>query len=283
MDANKQLPLAKNPEDKALYATLKRIRHKIFVMSGKGGVGKSSVTANLGAALAAAGFECGILDVDIHGPSIPTLLGIGADKLSMVEHGLIQPVEARPRLRALSLDTLLSDRDQAIIWRGPKKAGAIHQMLTETEWGNLDFLLIDSPPGTGDEHLTVLQMVPDALCLVVSTPQEIALADVRKALNFLALKEAPILGLVENMSAFRCPHCGGRIDLFPSNGCVDLAREAHLPFLGVIPFDALAASEADKGITAIELPGANAAKSAFTALAESVKNACAARASGRTE
>ncbi|MDL2285234.1 Mrp/NBP35 family ATP-binding protein, partial [Desulfovibrio sp. OttesenSCG-928-F07] len=137
------------------------MRYKIFVMSGKGGVGKSSVTINLAVALAEMGFKTGILDVDIHGPSVPRLLGIAEGEVSIVENDLITPIKCSENLSVLSLDTLMSNRDQAIIWRGPKKAGAIQQLVGEAAWGELDFLLIDSPPGTGDEHLTILQMIPD--------------------------------------------------------------------------------------------------------------------------
>lgn len=276
-----QLPLAAHQEDPQLTRALKRIKNKIFVVSGKGGVGKSSVTVNLAAAIASLGCTVGILDVDLHGPSVPGLLGIAEANHATVRDGKIRPVEAGPNLKVISVDTLLQDRKQAVVWRGPKKSGAIRQFIADVDWGDLDFMFIDSPPGTGDEHLTVLKLIPDARSLVVTTPQEVALADVRKAVNFLKMLNAPILGVVENMSAFACPHCGGRIDLFQPDGGLELAREFALPFLGAIPLDPAAARAADKGVPAVLLPEAGPAKSAFFALAESVKNACGAACPGK--
>ena len=267
------LPQAKHQENESLAQALGGMRYKIFVMSGKGGVGKSSVTVNLAAALADLGFKTGILDVDIHGPSVPRLLGIAEGQVSRVENDRIVPLKVRENLSVLSLDTLMPERDQAIIWRGPKKAGAIQQLVGEAAWGDLDFLVIDSPPGTGDEHLTILRMIPDALCLVVTTPAQVALADVRKAINFLQVLESNVLGVVENMSAFPCPHCGEKIELYGADGGLELARKYGLPFLGAIPLDPAASEAADKGIPAVLMQGNSPAKAAFFALAESVKSA----------
>lgn len=267
------LPEAQHQGNENLARALRKMRYKIFIMSGKGGVGKSSVTVNLAGALAELGFKTGILDVDIHGPSVPRLLGIEEGNISHVENDLIMPLKVRENLYVLSLDTLMPERDQAIIWRGPKKAGAIQQLVGEAGWGELDFLLIDSPPGTGDEHLTILQMIPDALCLVVTTPAQVSLADVRKAINFLQVLKARVLGLVENMSAFPCPHCGGKIELYGADGGLELAKKYGMSFLGSIPLDPAASAAADKGVPAVFLEGASPAKSAFFALAESVKNA----------
>lgn len=267
------LPQARHQENNNLSDALRKIRHKIFVMSGKGGVGKSSVTVNLAGALADLGFKTGILDVDIHGPSVPRLLGIAEGTVSQVENEQIVPLTVRDKLRVLSLDTLMPERDHAIIWRGPKKAGAIQQLIGEAAWGELDFLVIDSPPGTGDEHLTILQMIPDALCLVVTTPAQVSLADVRKAVNFLQVLEARVLGVVENMGAFPCPHCGKDIELYGAGGALELARKYGLAFLGAIPFDPAASAAADKGVPAVFMEGNSPSKAAFFALAESVKNA----------
>ena len=163
-------------QNKVLTQNLKDVRHKLFVMSGKGGVGKSSVTVNLATALASRGFTVGILDVDIHGPSVPRLLGASASVMAD-ENGKMLPVPCGERMSLISMDSFLKDKDTAILWRGPKKTGAIRQFLTDVQWGALDYLVIDSPPGTGDEHLTVLDAIPDAGCIVVTTPQEISLAD----------------------------------------------------------------------------------------------------------
>lgn len=266
------LPQAHHQENKNLAGVLKKIRCKIFVMSGKGGVGKSSVTVNLGVALAEMGFNTGILDVDIHGPSVPRLLGLQEGIVSSVENDQIVPLKARENLKVLSLDTLMPQRDHAIIWRGPKKAGAIQQLIGEAAWGELDYLIIDSPPGTGDEHLSILQMIPDALCLVVTTPAQVALADVRKAIDFLRVLKADVLGVVENMSAFPCPHCSEKIELYGTEGGLELAHKYQLPFLGSIPLDPAASCAADKGVPAVLMEGASPAKSAFYALAGNVRN-----------
>ena len=183
------IPMTAAMQNKVLTQNLKDVRHKLFVMSGKGGVGKSSVTVNLATALGSRGFTVGILDVDIHGPSVPRLLGASASVMAD-ENGKMLPVPCGERMSLISMDSFLKDKDTAILWRGPKKTGAIRQFLTDVQWGALDYLVIDSPPGTGDEHLTVLDAIPDAGCIVVTTPQEISLADVRKALDFLKQVQA---------------------------------------------------------------------------------------------
>ena len=241
------IPMTAAMQRKVMSENLKDVRHKLFVMSGKGGVGKSSVTVNLAAALAAQGFNVGILDVDLHGPSVPHLLG--------------------------SHESFLEDKDAAIIWRGPKKVGAIQQFVADVKWGALDYLLIDSPPGTGDEHMTILDAIPDAKCVVVTTPQEISLADVRKALDFLKVVKADVLGLVENMSGLFCPHCGEEIDLFKKGGGEALAKQEGLNFLGAIPLDPATVVAADRGHPIVSMPADTPAKAAFLKLAETVREA----------
>lgn len=255
-------------QNKMLAANLKDVRHTLFIMSGKGGVGKSSVTVNLAAALVDRGQTVGILDVDLHGPSIPRLLGV-SDPV-MADDQKMLPVPCGERLSIISMDAFLQDKDTAILWRGPKKTGAIRQFLSDVRWGALDYLLIDSPPGTGDEHMTVLEAIPDAACIVVTTPQELSLADVRKALDFLRTTHAPILGIVENMSGLVCPHCGGEIDLFKKGGGESLAKACGIPFLGAVPLDPAAVVAADQGIPVVRLPGESAAKRGFLALADAV-------------
>lgn len=267
------IPVSAALQNKMLTANLKDVRHKLFIMSGKGGVGKSSVTVNLAAALADRGQTVGILDVDLHGPSIPRLLG-ASDPVMADGHQML-PVPCGKNLSLLSMDAFLQDRDTAILWRGPKKAGAIRQFFTEVRWGALDYLLIDSPPGTGDEHMTVLEAIPDAACIVVTTPQELSLADVRKALDFLRTTHAPILGIVENMSGLVCPHCGEEIDLFKKGGGEALAKQCGLPFLGAVPLDPATVVAADQGIPIVRLPGASPAKQAFLDVAEAVFQATA--------
>ncbi|CAK7013799.1 MAG: Iron-sulfur cluster carrier protein [Desulfovibrio sp.] len=249
--------------------TLRRIKHTLFVMSGKGGVGKSAVTVNLAVSLANMGYRVGILDVDMHGPSVPSLLGLDAH-LAPKDKETLSPVYYKGKIAVVSMDSLLTNRDTAIIWRGPKKTAAIQQFLSGVEWGDLDFLLIDSPPGTGDEHLAVLQAAPQAACIMVTTPQEISLADVRKALHFLERVKANLLGLVENMSGLACPHCGGNIDIFSSGGGEQLAKDKGIPFLGKIPIDPAMLVAANMRVPVVDLPGEFPAKDAFRQVAENV-------------
>ena len=270
-------PMAK--QDRAIAERLGHIRHKIFVMSGKGGVGKSSVTVNTAAALARRGFKVGILDVDIHGPSVPNLLGLTSTVEIDEATQLMIPAAYDENLSVISMDTFLQDKDQAVLWRGPKKTSAIRQFIADVKWGELDFLLIDSPPGTGDEHMTVMQAIPDALCVVVTTPQEISLADVRKAINFLQYTNSNVLGVVENMSGLVCPHCHQEIDLFKKGGGEELAKRYALKFLGAVPLDPTTVVAADKGIPVVYLEAESAAKAAFLNLADSI----AAAADGSLE
>ena len=270
-------PMAK--QDRVIAERLGHIRHKIFVMSGKGGVGKSSVTVNTAAALARRGFKVGILDVDIHGPSVPNLLGLTSTVEIDEATQLMIPAAYDENLSVISMDTFLQDKDQAVLWRGPKKTSAIRQFIADVKWGELDFLLIDSPPGTGDEHMTVMQSIPDALCVVVTTPQEISLADVRKAINFLQYTNSNVLGVVENMSGLVCPHCHQEIDLFKKGGGEELAKRYALKFLGAVPLDPTTVVAADKGIPVVYLEAESAAKAAFLNLADSI----AAAADGSLE
>ena len=241
------IPMTAAMQNKVLTQNLKDVRHKLFVMSGKGGVGKSSVTVNLATALGSRGFTVGILDVDIHGPSVPRLLGASASVMAD-ENGKMLPVPCGERMSLISMDSFLKDKDTAILWRGPKKTGAIRQFLTDVQWGALDYLVIDSPPGTGDEHLTVLDAIPDAGCIVVTTPQEISLADVRKALDFLKQVQAPVLGIVENMSYIVCPDCGKHISVFGNSHVDEVAAKHHLPVLAKCPIDPQLAALSDAGM-----------------------------------
>ncbi len=218
--------------DKALG----RIRHKILVMSGKGGVGKSTVAVNLAVGLADKGFKVGLMDVDLHGPDICRMLNLSETPGSSAE-GRITPLAAGERLRVMSLENMMENRDDPIIWRGPLKNQAIRRFIADVEWGELDYLVIDAPPGTGDEPMTVAQTIKDAKALVVTTPQQVALADVRKSINFCGHVGLQIIGLVENMSGFVCPHCGKTSELFKSGGGEQLAAAGNLPFLGRIPLD----------------------------------------------
>lgn len=237
---------ARRRQDLVIKANLSQIKKKYFVMSGKGGVGKSSVAANLAVCLAEQGSKVGLLDVDLHGPSIPRMLGLEG-QLLIGEDRSIQPQPYNDRLLVVSIESMLSDHDDAIIWRGPKKLNAIRQFVSDVSWGPLDYLIIDSPPGTGDEPLAVAQNIHGARAIVVTTPQEVSLADVRKSIRFLGKVGMEVAGLVENMSGFICPHCGERTDLFGSGGGRVLAEALELRFLGAIPLDDGVVPSADKG------------------------------------
>jgi len=213
------------------------IRHGIMVMSGKGGVGKSSFSANLGAVMASRGAKVGILDADLHGPNIPRMLGIGDRHLEGSSSGL-RPVEAMENLKVVSMALLSSDADRPIVWRGPAKHNLIRRFAQQVDWGQLDLLLVDLPPGTGDEPLSVAKLVGRVDgSVVVTTPQDVAILDSRKAVVFSQMLSIPVLGIVENMSGMFCPHCGGRIDLFRTGGGERAALELGVPFLGRIPID----------------------------------------------
>ncbi len=211
------------------------IKHKILVMSGKGGVGKSTVATYLAVALANRNYAVGLMDVDLHGPSIPRILGLAGRVQPGEKPKKMAPVKYLPNLAVVSIETLVGDKDAAMIWRGPLKGGVIRQFISDVEWNDLDFLIIDSPPGTGDEPLTVAQMIPDAKALIVTTPQEISLADVRKSINFCRQVNMEILGLVENMSGLQCPYCGKTIDVFRQKGGSLTAESEHLKLLITLP------------------------------------------------
>ena len=235
-------------QDKEIEASLGRIRNKILVMSGKGGVGKSSVAAYLSVALAKKNKKVGLMDVDLHGPSIPRMLGLKGTVGQGTNGGKATPIQYLPNLQVISVEPLMGeDKDAATIWRGPLKIGVIRQFISDIQWNDLDYLIIDSPPGTGDEPLTVAQTIPGAKALIVTTPQEISLADVRKSIRFCRQVHMEILGLVENMSGLTCPHCGKAIDLFKSNGGMLTAKRENLRLLGSLPIEPLVVTGADEG------------------------------------
>ncbi|MEW6265260.1 MAG: Mrp/NBP35 family ATP-binding protein [Thermodesulfobacteriota bacterium] len=238
-------------QEAAISANLQHIKNKILVMSGKGGVGKSTVAVNLAQGLANKGFKVGLLDVDLHGPSIPGLLGLKG--LAGTTGQSILPVEIGPNLKVISIEVLMPEKDRAVIWRGPVKIGVIRQFIADVEWGSLDYLVVDSPPGTGDEPLTVAQTIRDAKALLVTTPQEVSLADVRKSVNFCFQVGMEIIGVVENMSGLVCPHCGESIDLFHAGGGDRLAELFGLDLLGAIPLAPEIVRSGDAGRPLVDL------------------------------
>jgi ATP-binding protein involved in chromosome partitioning len=271
MDIQNQMP--KNPkqvqaeQDAAVKNSLGKIKNKILVMSGKGGVGKTSTSVNLAIALAKKGFRVGLIDVDLHGPDVPRMLGLeGMPEIN--QNKKLNPMRYSDNLKAISIESFTPNKDDAIIWRGPLKFSAIRQFIGDVDWGELDFLVIDSPPGTGDEPLTVAQTIKDARAIIVTTPQEVALADVRKSINFCKAVDMKIFGLIENMSGFACPHCGEMITLFGSGGGKKTAEQMGITFLGSIPFDPKMVVCGDSGACYQEVHGESAVTRAFAVVAE---------------
>lgn len=244
-----------------LRNNMARIGMKVLVMSNKGGVGKSTIAVNLAALLAAAGKKTGLLDIDIHGPSVARMTG-QENKPHVLDGDLVEPLEVMPNLGMVSMGSLVSAADAPVIWRGPMKLGVLKQFLSDVKWGDLDALVIDAPPGTGDEPLTICQLIPEMTgAIVVTTGQAVALLDSRKAVNFLKTVGIPVLGIVENMTAFCCPHCAGEINLFRSGGGARAAAELAVPFLGSVPFDPAMVDAGDAGKPyALEYPDAPAAQ-----------------------
>ncbi len=261
--------MAPHEEDDKIASRLARIKNRILVFSGKGGVGKSTVSANLALALARRGLRVGALDVDIHGPNLAKMLGAGHRPLENGESG-IKPARVGDNLKLISMSFLLTEPDLPIIWRGPMKMKAISQFLGDVDWGDLDWLIIDSPPGTGDEPLSVAQLVPATGAIVVTTPQEVSVMDSRKAVLFAEKLNLKILGIIENMSGFTCPHCGKRIDLFKTGGGEKAARELKVPFLGRIPIDPRIVTSGDEGKPfAVEAEDSEAAR-AFSEIVDKI-------------
>jgi len=259
--------------DELARQSLTKIKHKFIVMSGKGGVGKTSVALNIAIALANRGFNVGLMDVDVHGPDILRMLGLKG-MISAIEGRKILPIHFSKNLSAMSIEALMPNIDDAVIWRGPVKHSVIRQFIGEVEWGNLDYLIIDSPPGTGDEPLSVAQMIKDAQAIIVTTPQEIALADVRKSINFCKIVKMSIFGLIENMSGYTCPHCGKVIDIFGTGGGERTATTSGIPFLGRIPFDPKMVKCSDVGVSYQENNLDSSITKAFEEIAVNIVKRC---------
>ena len=263
--------------ERRLKTRLDNIGTTIMVMSGKGGVGKSTVSANLAVGLAREGFRVGVLDGDIHGPNIPKVLGIEDRELLADDEGNIMPVEMLDGLlKVVSVGYLLKTQDTPVVWRGPVKHNLISQFIGDVKWGEIDFLVVDLPPGTGDEPLSVAQTIKGvegikAPCgLVVTTPQDVALLDARKTVEFAGILELNFLGIIENMSGFVCPHCGERIDLFKVGGGRKAATEMKVPFLGAVPLDPQVVIDTDAGTPFMLENQAREVQTAFAAIVQNV-------------
>lgn len=249
---------------------MSKIRHKLVVMSGKGGVGKTTVAVNLAVTFAKEA-RVGIVDADVTGPDVPKILGVEAAAVVAAEGGL-EPVLGVLDVKAVSMALVLQGRDTPVIWRGPLKIKALKQMLMDVKWGALDYLIIDLPPGTSDEPLSIAQEIPDADgAVVVTTPQDVALLDVRKSIAFARAVNLPVLGIIENMGGMVCPHCGKEVDVFKKGGGEQAAKELGIPFLGRIPLDPRIVVGGDAGKPfVLEHPDSPAAK-AFAHIVEEIK------------
>ncbi len=255
---------------------LSNIKHKIIVLSGKGGVGKSTVSANLALALANKGYQVGLLDSDFHGPSIPKILGVEDKKPFITEDGKIEPIDVTDNLKVISMGFFLDDRDSPVIWRGPLKMSAVRQFIGDVNWGKLDFLIVDLPPGTGDEPLSIVQLIPNSDgAIIVTTPQDVALLSVRKSINFVRKVNIPVIGIIENMSGFRCPYCGKEINIFKVGGGLKASEDFSVPFLGRIPIDPEIVESGDRGVSfMLDKPDSDSAK-VFKEIVEKIEeNIC---------
>ncbi len=237
-------------EDKKIAETLSKIKNKIAVLSGKGGTGKTTVAVNIAQTLANMGYKVGVLDADITGPNVPLMFGVEDDQMSSQDNK-IQPVEAG-KIKIVSMEFLLQDKTNAIIWRGPMKIKALKQLLADVNWGELDFLVVDLPPGSSDEPLSIVQTIKDLDgMIVVTTPQNVSLLDVTKSINFAKVTNTPVIGIVENMSGFICPHCNEPTYIFKKDGGKNMAEDLSLDFLGAIPLYSQICEAGDRGRPAV--------------------------------
>ncbi len=235
-----------NEQEERIKDRLAGIRNILIVMSGKGGVGKSTLAVNLAVGLAQSGFKTGLMDIDLHGPSTLKMLGL-EDKPMNSEAGFLIPLSFNQELKVISMASLLENPDAAVIWRGPLKIGAIKQFIADVLWEDLDYLIIDSPPGTGDEPLTVAQLIPRAKSIIVTTPQQVSILDIRKSITFCRQTNMDVVGIIENMSGLTCPHCGEQIDLFSYGGGEKTAEDMGVPFLGRLAIDPSIVAACDQG------------------------------------
>ncbi|RUM43174.1 MAG: ATP-binding protein [Desulfurobacterium sp.] len=268
---------AQDPMDVKLTCNLSKIKHRIGILSGKGGVGKTTVATNLATELAKRGFKVGLLDADLHGPNVAKMLGAEGQRLfADPKSQTIKPFIplGMPNLKVVSMAFLLENPDQPVIWRGPLKHQAIKQFLAEIDWGELDFLIVDLPPGTGDEALSVGQLIkPMDGFVIVTTPQEVSLLDTKKSISFAKMMNVPVIGIVENMSGLICPHCGKEIELFKKGGGEKAAEELGIPFLGRVPIEPAVVEAGDRGVPVVVSHPESPSAKAFSQIADKVLEA----------
>ncbi|AMK13504.1 ParA/MinD ATPase-like protein [methanogenic archaeon mixed culture ISO4-G1] len=258
-------------EETRLHDTLAQIKHVIIVISGKGGVGKSTVSSNLALSLAMKGYETGLMDIDITGPNIPKMFNIEDEQLMANEKKQLIPIIVPPRLKVMSMAFLLPSKDVPVMWRGPIKMSAVQQFIEDVNWGKLDYLVIDMPPGTGDEALSIVQLIPKADgMVVVTTPQQVALLDSRKSVGFAAETKIPIIGIIENMSGFVCPHCGEVTDIFKTGGGEATAKEMNIQFLGKVPIEPEVVESGDSGVPIVLKNPDSASAKAFASIVDKI-------------
>jgi ATP-binding protein involved in chromosome partitioning len=261
----------KEIDDLKVTHNLGRIKHKIIVLSGKGGVGKSTVSVNLAFALSEKKYTVGLMDCDIHGPSIPKILGVEEKRPTASATGF-NPISVTPTLKVMSMGFLLSDNDSPVIWRGPMKMGVIKQFIGDVDWGDLDYLIVDLPPGTGDEPLSIAQLIPRSDgAVIVTTPQDLALVSVRKSINFVKKMNMPVIGIIENMSGFTCPHCKKNVDIFKTGGGLKASIDLRVPFLGKIPLDPNIVISGDSGEPFLTKHASSDASKAFVKIVENIE------------
>ena len=259
-------------QEKRIKERMSNIKHKIIVMSGKGGVGKTTFAVNLAYSLSKEGEKVGLLDIDIHGPNVAKMLGIEGEKLYGSEEEGILPVKVGENLFVISI-ALVGYGEKPIIWRGPLKSGAIRQFLADVRWGNLDYLIIDSPPGTGDEPLTVVQAIPDITgAVIVATGQEVAIMDVKKSIEFAKELNMNVIGVVENMSVLICPYCHKEIDIFKKGGGEKVAEEMGVNFLGRIPFEPEIVNLSDEGKPFVSVKESLPVSKAFSDIVKKIES-----------
>ncbi|MBU4304039.1 MAG: Mrp/NBP35 family ATP-binding protein [Candidatus Omnitrophica bacterium] len=259
-------------QEKRLKEKMSKIKHPLIVMSGKGGVGKTTVAVNLAYALSLSGKLVGILDIDIHGPNIAKMLGIEKQAIYALESG-IEPVEVSGNLKAVSIALTGYNPDQPIIWRGPMKAKVIMQFLADVNWGELDYLIIDSPPGTGDEPLSACQLIPNVSgIIIVTTPQDVAILDARKSVLFAKEIKIPVVGIIENMSGFICPHCHVETDIFKKGGGEKASEGLKVPFLGRVPFQPEFVEFGDKGTPFVSFQQKSKSTEAFMNIVKKIED-----------